>query len=187
MKSDDPTPRIAARLKGERDARGWSLADLAQRSGVSKAMISKVERAEASPTAALLGRLSGAFEISLSRLVADPPSPSGRLRRADQAPAWIDPATGYERRQVSPPSDVPIELVHVRLPPGAEVPYPESAFVFLRQLVWVLSGRLTFVEGDIVHHLGAGDCLALGPPSPCRFRNETRRPCAYVVALTRKG
>ena len=49
---DDPTPLIAARLKAEREARGWSLAEFASRSGVSRAMISKVERGEASPTAA---------------------------------------------------------------------------------------------------------------------------------------
>ena len=50
---DDPTLAIARTLRAEREARGWSIADLAQLSGVSKAMISKIERAEASPTAML--------------------------------------------------------------------------------------------------------------------------------------
>ncbi len=52
---------IAERIRLEREDRGWSLSELAERSGVSKAMISKIERCEASPTATVLGRLSGAF------------------------------------------------------------------------------------------------------------------------------
>src|SRR5262249_4036711 len=50
---DDIPLKIAARIRGERTARRWSLDDLAEKSNVSKAMISKIERAEASPTAAL--------------------------------------------------------------------------------------------------------------------------------------
>ena len=64
--NDDPTDAISASLKRERSARGWSLADLSERSGVSKAMISKIERGEASPTATVLGKLSGAFGMALS-------------------------------------------------------------------------------------------------------------------------
>src|SRR6202043_590120 len=67
---DDLDSRLGARLKIERERRGWSLTDLAQRSGVSRAMINKVERGEASPTASLLGRLSGAFGVTLSTLLA---------------------------------------------------------------------------------------------------------------------
>src|SRR5581483_9617489 len=93
--------KIAARVRGERTARRWSLDDLAERSQVSKAMISKIERAESSPTAALLGRLSGAYGITLSALLADTQEERrGPVRRADQ-PVWRDPATGYVRRQVS--------------------------------------------------------------------------------------
>ena len=89
---------IAARVRGERAARRWSLDDLAERASVSKAMISKIERAEASPTAALLGRLSGAYGLTLSTLLADAEAQRhGPARRADQ-PVWRDPATGYVRR-----------------------------------------------------------------------------------------
>jgi transcriptional regulator with XRE-family HTH domain len=58
MTIDDPAPRIANRIRVEREQRSWSLADLSERSGVSRAMISKIERNEASPTATVLGRLS---------------------------------------------------------------------------------------------------------------------------------
>src|SRR5690242_20447124 len=87
---------LAARLRAEREARGWSLSDLASRSGVSRAMISKIERGEASPTAALLGRLSGAFGLTLSTLLAraeGDASGIGRVLRASAQPLWRDPAT----------------------------------------------------------------------------------------------
>lgn len=66
----DPTDAISKLLKKERLARGWSLSELAQHAAVSKAMISKIERGEASPTATVLGKLSGAFGLALSALLA---------------------------------------------------------------------------------------------------------------------
>jgi transcriptional regulator with XRE-family HTH domain len=182
---DDPTPRIAARLRGERAARRWSLDDVAERSNVSKAMISKIERGEASPTAALLGRLSGAFGLTLSALLATTAQRGGPVRAADQ-PRWRDPATGYIRRQVFASTAMPLELIEVELPPGARVSFPAASYAFIAQIMWVLSGRLMFVEGDVVHDLGPGDCLELGPPADCEFRNEGADTCRYLVALLRR-
>lgn len=180
---------LAQRLKVEREARGWSLAELAERSGVSRAMISKIERSEASPTAVLLGRLSGAFGLTLSVLLARAESDAAghhRLMRSGDQLQWRDPVTGYVRRALSPPGAEP-ELVHVSLPPGASVAYPQSAYAHLRgQCIWVLSGALTFCEGETNHELSTGDCLALGPPADCEFRNAGAEPCIYLVALTRR-
>lgn len=182
----DPTPLIAARLKEARASRGWSLDDLARHTGVSKAMLSKLERCEASPTAALLGRISGALDMTLSSLLAATAAPGARLvRKADQ-PTWKDPTTGYVRRQVSPLSDLPVQLVEVELPPRAEVGFPASAYAFIRQYIWVLAGTLEFVEGAQVHKLDSGDCLELGPPTDCVFRNRRRSACRYLVAVARR-
>lgn len=184
MISDEPGSLIAERIRAEREQRGWSLGDLAGRSGVSKAMISKIERRETSPTAVLLGRLSSAFGLTLSTLLARAEGQAGRLLREAEQPVWQDPATGYRRRQISPPvSDPPIELTRIELPPGAEVAYPAGSYSFIRQMIWVLSGRLTFVEGGTVHDLGPGDCLALGPPQDCVFRNKAVDPCSYLVVV----
>jgi transcriptional regulator with XRE-family HTH domain len=180
---------LAARLRAEREARGWSIGDLATRSGVSRAMISKVERNEASPTAVLLGRLSGAFGLTLSTLLARSEADAtgdGRVTRAARQASWTDPETLYVRRAVSPPGATP-ELVQVELPPGARIDYPKLAFTFLRgQCVWVLSGTLQFMEGALTHRLRRGDCLTLGPPSDCSFVNPSATTrCVYLVALTR--
>ena len=181
----DVTAPLAARLKTEREARGWSVAELAERSGVSRAMISKVERAEASPTAALLGRLSGAFGLTLSALLARAESASGRLsRRAAQA-QWTDPQTRYRRRTVSPTTGGPLEIVEIELPAGAEVSFPAAAYTFRYHQILVLSGTLSLIEGGVEHTLAKGDCLELGPPAPVTYANRTARACSYLVALVR--
>ncbi|MFD2238131.1 helix-turn-helix domain-containing protein [Aureimonas populi] len=182
---DDIDKRIGARIRIERESRGWSLAELARRASVSRAMIHKVEHGQSSPTANLLGKLSGAFGLSMSRLMARAELPHGRLLRKADQPAWTDPETGYERRHVSPSSDMPLDLVNVVLPAQRHVSMPASAYIFLRQLVWVLEGELVFLEGTVRHELRAGDCLELGAPADCEFRNETTAPCRYAVVVLR--
>jgi transcriptional regulator with XRE-family HTH domain len=183
---NDPTEPLAARIALERQARGWSLADLAERSGVSKAMISKIERGEASPTAMILGRLSGAFGLTLSTLLARAEQAGSRLLRVAEQLEWQDPETGYVRRQVAPRSDVPIDLTRVELPVGASVTFPASSYTFNRHLIWLLKGKLTFIEGETVHEMDPGDCLLLGPPTECTYKTRGREPCVYLVVLLRQ-
>ncbi|MCY1665942.1 helix-turn-helix domain-containing protein [Rhizobium sp. SL86] len=177
---------IAGRIRLERENRGWSLSELAERSGVSKAMISKVERCEASPTATVLGRLSGAFGLPLSVLLALAERAEERLARAADQPVWTDPETGYTRRAVSPANGGGLELIEVTLPAGVRVPYPASAFAFQRQQILLLEGRLDFTEGEVIHELSAGDCLELGAPQACVFFNPSKVSARYLVALTRR-
>lgn len=84
---DSINQRISARIRLERESRSWSLTDLAERAGVSRAMIHKIERGESSPTATLLGRLSGAFGISMSTLIARAEMQEGKLSRFDDQPS----------------------------------------------------------------------------------------------------
>ncbi|ADB35193.1 transcriptional regulator, XRE family [Kribbella flavida DSM 17836] len=187
--SDSLSVSLAATLQAARVDRNLSINALAERSGVSRAMISKIERGEAQPTAVLLGRLSGALGLTLSELVARAEQADGTvelLRRAEDQPLWTDPATGYRRRAVSPAAGGPLELVEVELPPGASVSYPADAYIFKYQQLWILAGQLRFHEGDQVHELATGDCLQLGPPSPTTFHNPSGTPCRYLVALVKE-
>jgi len=186
------------RLRGERRARGWPIERLAAASGVSRAMISKIERGESSPTAVVLGKLSAALELSVSELLApagqatassDTDAGSrarrgGLVRRAADTPEWRDPDTGYLRRQVSTPR-FPAAVTEVTLPPGAHVPYPAGAYAFIAQLVLVLSGQLTLTDGPDRHLLAAGDTFELGEPRPREFRNDSAGDCRYLVIVTR--
>ena len=93
---DDFDARLTQKLMQSRQRRGWSLADLAERSGVSKAMLSRIERGEASPTAALLARIASAFEATLAAFLTFEDQGERRLRRrASDQPVWRDPQTDY--------------------------------------------------------------------------------------------
>jgi transcriptional regulator with XRE-family HTH domain len=182
----DPTLAIGQRIKQERLARSWSLSDLAERAGVSKAMISKIERGEASPTATLLGRLSGALGLALSALLALAEQSGKRVSRRDEQAVWRDPETGYTRRTISPPGGGVLEHLEIELPPRVRVPYPASAFTFHHEQIIVMQGTLLFIEGALEHRLEAGDCLQLGSPEDCTFVNPGGVPCRYLIALVRR-
>jgi transcriptional regulator with XRE-family HTH domain len=182
---DDLGRRLAHRLRLERDNRSWSLADLAERSGVSKATISKIERVEVSPTAVVLVRLASAFDLTLAGLMLRAEGQGERLSRAGEQPVWRDPETGYIRKQVFSRPDHPVEIIRVELPPRRRVTLPASSYVHIRQLVWVQTGSLAITEAGQRRVLGAGDCLGFGPPAETTFANETNAPCVYVVALAR--
>ena len=185
--SDNINQRISARIRIERESRGWSLSDLAERAGVSRAMIHKIERGESSPTATLLARLSGALGISMSTLIARAEMQEGRLLRFADQPVWRDPQSHYLRRHISPRSDLPIDLVQIELPAGSDIPMPASAYLHARQLIWLQEGELVFVEGEIRHEMQAGDCLELGPPNDCRFVNESAENCRYLIVRLNPG
>src|SRR5512139_748125 len=98
--ADDLDQRIARRVRELRAAHGFTLEQLATRSGVSRSMISVVERGESSPTAALLDKLAAGLGVTLNALFEAPRSneaPSPLSRHADQA-EWQDPDSGYLRR-----------------------------------------------------------------------------------------
>lgn len=149
-------------------------------------MISRIEAGSASPTAALLSRLSGALQLTLSELIARAEPSGSRLSKRRDQPVWTDPASGYRRRAVSPTSSTATDLVEVELPPGAVVGFGADAYRFIDQQIWVLEGVLRFVEGDDVVDLEEGDCLALGAPQDCEFRNETAAACRYLVVVDRR-
>jgi transcriptional regulator with XRE-family HTH domain len=183
--TDRLTADLAATLRAARMTRDLSVNALAERSGVSRAMIAKIERGEAQPTAALLGRLSAALGLTLSELFARTEGQIPRLARCADQTVWVDPQTGYRRRSVSPAGGS-VQLVEVELPPGAEVAYPADSYALADHQIWVLEGRLRFREGDIEHDLYAGDCLELGAPVPGAYQNVTDRPCRYLVVLSRR-
>jgi transcriptional regulator with XRE-family HTH domain len=189
---DAPTElnqRIGRRLHELRADRRFSLADLATRSGVSRSMISLIERGEASPTAIVLEKLASGLGVVLPELFAvetdGTPEPGGPLaRRADQ-PVWRDPASGYVRRNVSPAGlRQPMQIVEVQFPPAARVAFENGAGDRrVYQQVWVLEGVINITVGADRHRLRAGDCLAMQLDRPTMFHNPARRAARYAVVI----
>jgi transcriptional regulator with XRE-family HTH domain len=178
--------RIAQRVRDLRAVRGLSLEALAQASGVSRSMISLIERAESSPTAVVLERLAMGLGVSLASLF-DAPDPTGSpVSRRDEQPLWQDPHSGYVRRNVSPAGVAsPLQIVEVQFPAKARVAYetgPREPTV--HQQIWVLEGRIDVTAGTTLHKLEAGDCLALVLDEPLSYFNPTRQLTRYAVILT---
>ena len=181
----DLDQRIAERVRGLRAVRGLTLEALAERSGVSRSMISLIERGESSPTAALLDRLATGLEVPLASLFAVPASTGEPVaRRADQR-EWRDPASGYVRRNVSPSGFAsPIQIVEVAFPAGARVAFDTAPRgVRVHQQVWVLEGAIEVRVGDEDHELKRGDCLAFVLDRPTAFHNRTRKSARYAVVV----
>jgi len=188
---------LAARLKSARYERGLTLDQLAEASGVSRAALSKIERGEASPTAALLARLAAGLGTSVASLFAPSgeeraPANASPLAHAADQPAWTDPQSGYERRNVSPPAariaaaKGAAEIVDVRFPPGARVVFDNAlGWHGVAQQVWVLEGAIAMTVGEETTRLGPGDCLFMRLDRPIVFHNPGEASARYAVVLSR--
>jgi transcriptional regulator with XRE-family HTH domain len=181
--------RIAARVSELRGARGFSLDELASKSGVSRSMISLIERGESSPTAAVLEKLAAGLSVTLASLfdapAAEGSASSGPIARRSDQPEWQDPASGYLRRNVSPPGvPQPMQIVDVHFPAGGRVAFDTgSRAARVYQQVWVLEGSIDITLGTERHRLREGDCLAMQLDRPTMFHNPTRKPARYAVVI----
>jgi transcriptional regulator with XRE-family HTH domain len=179
--------RIAERVRQLRAARALSLDALAGKSGVSRSMISLIERGESSPTAVVLEKLAGGLGVVLAALFEGPAdgAAKGPLARREDQPLWRDPASGYVRRQVSPPGvPQPMQIVEVHFPPGRRVAFENAARgLRVHQQVWVLEGAIDVTLGEERYRLRPGDCLAMQLDRPTMFHNRTRKPARYAVVI----
>jgi transcriptional regulator with XRE-family HTH domain len=185
----DLNQRIAERVRELRAAQGLSLDVVATKSGVSRSMISLIERGESSPTAMVLEKLATGLGVILASLFDAPAAaaqaPSGPVARRDDQPQWRDPASGYLRRNVSPPGvPQPMQIVEVRFPPGGRVAFETGPRdVPVHQQVWVLEGAIDITLGAERHRLREGDCLAMQLDRPTMFHNPRRKPTRYAVVV----
>lgn len=191
-KASNLDQRIAQRVLHLRTAKGLSLAVLSQKCGVSRSMISLIERGESSPTAVVLEKLATGLGVTLPSLF-DVPSTSSvsssPLAQRDEQPQWRDPASGYVRRSISPP-DVPqpMQLVEVQFPAGQRVAFengPRDRMIY--QQVWLLEGSIDITVGTERYRLREGDCLAMQLDRPTLFHNPTRKSARYLVVIASEG
>jgi transcriptional regulator with XRE-family HTH domain len=177
--------RIALRVRELRAARGLSLDALAQGCGVSRSMISLIERGESSPTAVVLEKLAAGLDVPLPSLFDERPTGASPVARGAEQVPWRDPESGYVRRNVSPSGvPTPFQIVEVLFPPQASVTYEAGTRdSVVHQQVWVIEGTIEVSVGAELHRLDAGDCLALVLGDPIVYHNPTRKPARYAVVI----
>lgn len=176
--------RIAARVAQLRADAGLSLQALADRCGVSRSMLSLIERGECSATAVVLERVATGLGCMLADLFDAPAAPGPLARHAEQ-PVWQDPGSGYQRRNLSPAwAASRLQLVAVDFPAGARVAFETGARdQRVHQQVWLLEGTLQITLGADTHRLQPGDCLAMQLDQPIVYSNPGRRLARYLVAI----
>ncbi|MQY44824.1 helix-turn-helix domain-containing protein [Rhizobiales bacterium RZME27] len=178
---------VGERAKTLRSGAGLTLDELARRSGVSRAMISRIERGEASPTAALLARLCEGLGLSLSAFFATDDAAPSPISRRERQRLWRDPHAGYLRRSVSPAGTrSKVDIVEVEFPAGARVAFPprEESRV-MTQHVWLFEGVLEMVFETETIRLEPGDCLFMDIGDAFEFHNPSDKPARYAVILDR--
>ena len=176
--------RMARRLAALRSERGWTLEELAARSGISRATLSRLERCELSPTAAMLNKLCAQYGWTASRLMAEAEIGPPTVIRAAEQLTWKDPESGYVRRILSPPhANLKGELVEVRLPAGATIHYDVSPLPGLEHHLWMLEGALSLEIEGTTFRLAKGDCVRYVLSGRSRFVSDSKRGARYVIAM----
>ncbi|GAA1408654.1 helix-turn-helix domain-containing protein [Kitasatospora putterlickiae] len=187
---DDPAGAFGRNVRRCREEAGLTLERLSTRSSVSRAMLSKVERGEKSPTIGVASRISHALGVSLSDLVGAPAgaaSGTAVVLRRDDRPVFRDPETGFERHIVSAApgagrSEVVAHHLPARVSTGLLPAYPPGTE---KQLV-VLTGTLTVAIGGISEILNPGDSLFFQADADHGFANRTDAPCEYLMVISRR-
>ncbi|SNY93078.1 Transcriptional regulator, contains XRE-family HTH domain [Cohaesibacter sp. ES.047] len=181
---DDLSERIAGRLLQMRKQSDWSLDQLAEKSGVSRATLSRLEKGDVSPTAQMLNRICTAYRMPVSRLMMMAEETMTPLISPEQQAVWLDPANGFKRRSISPPSpQLAGELLECSLPPGAHLVYDTPVRPNLEHHLYMHEGGLDIVVDQNRYRLGPGDCLRYLLAQASEFRADPEMGAHYLLVI----
>lgn len=186
--SKPPAAVLADEIRFHRKRLGLALEGLAELSGVSKSMISKIERAEAVPSTAVLSRLAEALGVTFSRLMSPAAEREVLHIPAPRQPVLRDETSGFQRRCLSPV--LPgrgIDWVLNTLPAKAST----GEFVAHRrgvcEYIYVLKGKLSAAIGDRVFIVAEGDSLYFEADAGHSFTNIGAGQCEYFLVIDSSG
>lgn len=182
-----PGPDIGGQIRARRKQQGLTLGALAQRSGVSSAMLSEVERSVKNPTVKLAWQIARALGCSLTELLDEPGAPT-TLVRADDRGTLVDPDTGVARHGVSTSLfHGALEVVTYVLPAGASTGAMPPNRPGVVEHVAVARGLLALTIGDEDVDLAAGDHITYGPQVVVEYRNRGDVELEFVLLSDSSG
>ena len=185
--TDFDLARLGRQIRVERGRRRLSLNDLARRAGVSRSMLSAVERGGKAPTVLVLDRIATGLDTSIARLVGD--TRQGRvvvLRHGEQDVAR-DPA-GWERRILSPVlPGIEFELMRTTIPAGVDAGVFSPHAPGSREYLAVERGTLRLTLDGVAHVLGPGDSVYYAGDCRHGFANPGSKDCVYYLAMDVAG
>ncbi len=164
--SPDIVARLAARLKEARRAKGLSLEAVAKLSGVSRSMVSQIERGESSPTVATLWNLTQALQVDFAGLLEGRVEPEIRVVRAAAAPTIEGRGRDVVIRILSAPQSAgEHEIYEIQLRPGAALDSAPHRAGCREDLV-VLEGSVTVTSGNEQAELRVNDAANYAADCP---------------------
>ncbi|MFI6956803.1 helix-turn-helix domain-containing protein [Nocardia sp. NPDC050408] len=187
---DDMAGAFGGNVRRRREEAGLTLEQLSTQSSVSRAMLSKVERGEKSPTIGVASRIAHALDASLSDLIGGAVAAASGVAvvmRKNDRPVFRDPETGFERHMVSAApgaggAEMVVHYLPAQVSTGLLPAYPPGTE---KQLV-VLEGTLTVAIGGISETLNTGDSLFFQADADHGFANRTNAPCEYIMVISRR-
>jgi transcriptional regulator with XRE-family HTH domain len=182
---DEPSDqRLAERLKLLRQQRNLSLDALALQSGISRATLSRMENAEVSPTAQVLGKLCAAYGLTTSRLLYMVESDAPTQLTPKQQPVWHDRKNGFCRRSISPPAPgFAAELLHCELKANTTITYDKLPHEAIEHYFYMLEGALTFSVNGQAFDLQAGDSLRVKLFGETKFVTPKSMGAKYILVV----
>jgi transcriptional regulator with XRE-family HTH domain len=179
----DITTAVARTLQALRADRGWSLDQLAARSGVSKGVLVALEQGRSNPNLATLARIGDAFGVPVTQLVDMSGEPSVRISSPDTSRVlWRGPAggTGTIIAATDPPWAV--ELWRWEVMPG-EAFGGDAHAPATREMAAVEAGSLTLTVAGERHRVDAGQCARFPASRPHRYSNEGTEPVRFTMVV----
>ncbi len=183
-----PPTEFGSAVRHRRLALGLTLDGLAVRSGVSRAMLSDVERAAKNPTIRVACQIAEGLACSVSDLIngqpRELPDDAISIQRARERAVLVDPVSGVERHPLSAnPRRIGVELVLYILPPGAETGQFPPHQPGTHEHVTVIRGRLIGRIGATEIELASGDSATYSAAVPHGFGNPTAEPCEFLLVV----
>jgi transcriptional regulator with XRE-family HTH domain len=177
--------RLGERVRELRRGRGLTLDGLAEISGVSRAMISKLERGEKNPTLVVAAKLAGGLGVTLSRLAGMEEHREVIIVPRERRMVMRDPETGFERQLLSPNSvGLGVEFMRNTIPEGSTSgEFPPHRKGVGEQIV-VERGTLKAILAGEEHLLREGDALYFEADVPHRFDNAGKQECSYYLVIS---
>lgn len=176
-------PTLGERVRAQRLARRWSLEALAEASGVSRSMLSEIERAAKVPTVLVLDRIATALGTTISRLVETEVTHPVTLLRRDDQHVMRDPG-GWQRRILSPViPGVEFEFMRTTLGPRVDAGVFPAHRVGSREYIAVEAGRLELTLNGTPYELRALDSIYFAGDCLHGFRNPGRSETTYYLAM----
>jgi transcriptional regulator with XRE-family HTH domain len=185
--AEEQMDRLGDNIRRLRRERSLTLEAFALKSGVSRAMISKIERGDAIPTATVLGKLAAGFEIGLTQLIGGQKERAPLLLRPVDQPVFRDPESGLERRSLSPFfSDRSVDFALNTLPAHGYVSFPGHDRG-VEEYLYVQRGSLVVVVGEESYAVACGSSLFYHAHVVHEFHNQTDDVVEFFIMVDRTG